>query len=189
MDTTVFYDLAIKHTIDQSLAEKLLPIAQKFLADPSRLTNEWGYKNTYTEEEGLSTEKELNFFTDFILEQANSYFKEKNILIKPNTKLWVSLFTSEMVNGDEHQPHNHPGALLSGLIYLQVPENSSNLEFFNPRHASPAWLNYLEEKTYTYEDKIFEIKPDHTIVVKPKPGLFLFWESWANHRVPKKQKS
>lgn len=187
MHTTVFYDLTIKHIVNTALSEKLLPIAKKFLADPSRLTNEWGYKNTYTEDEGLSTQPELQFFTDFILKKAKNYFNEKNILIKDDLKLWTSLFTSEMVQGDEHQPHNHPGALLSGLIYLQVPKNSSNLEFFHPRHTSIAWRNLIKESSYTFEDDIFQIKQDSTIVVKPTPGLFLFWESWANHRVPKNQ--
>lgn len=184
MNTKSLYDFNINYKIDKKLSNRLLPLAKKYLSNPNLLTNEWGYKNTYTQDEGLSVEPELEFFVDYILEESNLYFQTKQIKIKSQLKLWTSLFVSEMHEGDEHSIHNHPGALLSGLIYLQVPPCSSNLEFYNPRHSSPAWLNYVEEETYTYEDEVFQIKPDHTIVVNPVSGLFLFWESWAQHRVP-----
>ena len=182
-----FYSFKLQYYQDNTLAEQLLPIARKFLSDPSKLTNEWNYKNTYTYQDGLAVEPDLKFFVDFILEKSYDYLKSQNIKLKPNIELWVSLFASEMHMGDEHDAHNHPGALLSGLIYLQCPIGSANLEFSSPRHSNKAWLNYLDESSYCNSNELFSIKPDHTIVVKPSPGLFLFWESWALHRVPPNQ--
>jgi len=187
MDEKLFYSFTINHTQNTALAGQLLPLARKFLSMPSKLTNEWNYKNTYSEVDGLATEPELKFFVDYILEQSTAYLEKQNIKLKPNLGLWVSLFASEMVIGDEHAPHAHPGALLSGLIYLQVPPGSANLEFKSPRHVSAAWRNYLQEDSYTHTSEIFKIRDDHTIMVVPKPGLFLFWESWAMHRVPPNQ--
>lgn len=182
MDRHTFFSLTVHYTKNQKLAEQLLPVARKFLSDPAKLTNCWNYKNTYTEDEGLATELELRFFVDIILKTAQEYLADKSIKLKKNVNLWVSIFASEMQQGDYHHPHSHPGALLSGLIYLQVPSGSSNLEFSSPRGKNIAWLDFVEQSPLPQD--LFSIDHTHTISIKPEPGLFLFWESWASHRVP-----
>ena len=82
MNTKSLYDFNINYKIDNNLSNCLLPLAKKFLSDPSLLTNEWGYKNTYTQDEGLSFEPELAFFVDYILKESNLYFQRKQIKIK-----------------------------------------------------------------------------------------------------------
>lgn len=187
MDSKTFFSLTIKYFQDKELAGQLLPVARKFLSDPALLTNEWNYKNTYTMDDGLAIQPEFKNFTNLILEKSRDYLSEQNIKLKPKYDLWVSMFASEMLMGDEHAAHNHPGALLSGIFYLNVPLGSSNIEFQNPRHSSPAWRNFLDEFSYENKDSFVKVRPDHTIVIKPEPGLFLLWESWATHRVPPNQ--
>ncbi len=187
MDEQVLYNLNISYTQNYDLSRQLLPLARKFLSNPSQLTNEWNYKNTYSNGAGLADQAELQFFVDYILEQSYNYLDKHNLKLKSNVKLWVSLFASEMFAGDEHAGHTHPGALLSGLIYLESPPGSSKLEFKSPRTSNASWLNYLDESSYSSEGDIFTVTPDHTITVNPTPGLFLLWESWALHRVPKNQ--
>ena len=184
MNAATFYDFTINYHIDNALSEQLFPIAKKFLADESRLTNTWDYKNTYTIDKGLAAEPELEFFVEHILKVSNNYLQEKKLKVKDNLKLWVSLFASEMTAGDEHSAHDHPGAIFSGLIYLKTPPGSSKLEFFHPRNASPSWRTYITETSSIYDKEIFCVKDGFGIEVTPKPGLFLFWESWAKHRVP-----
>jgi uncharacterized protein (TIGR02466 family) len=177
-----FYSFAINYFKDRQLSEQLLPIARKFLSDPSKLTNEWDYKNTYTRDSGIADEPELKFFVDIILKASREYIENKSLKLIKTTDLWVSMFCSEMHEGDYHDAHTHPGALFSGLIYLEVPEGSSNLEFSTPRGQNPSWKTFLE---ISPTENIFEVDQlPHTIIVKPEPGLFLFWESWALHRVP-----
>ena len=187
MDEQVLYNLNINYSQNQRLATQLLPLARKFLSDPSKLTNEWNYKNTYSDGVGLASELEIQFFVDYILEQSYNYLAKNKLELKPNVELYVSLFASEMIAGDEHSPHTHPGALLSGIIYLQTPPDSSALEFKSPRTGNSSWLNYLEESSYTSKGEIISISANHTIIIDPQPGLFLLWESWAMHRVPKNQ--
>jgi len=182
MKQQTFYSFAINYFKDQQLAEQLLPIARKFLSDPTKLTNEWDYKNTYTRDEGIAKEPELQFFVDIILKASREYIENKSLKLINSADLWVSMFCSEMHQGDCHDAHSHPGALFSGLIYLQVPEGSSTLEFSAPRGNNPAWKNFLEIPA---AEKTFEVyQTPHTITVNPESGLFLFWESWALHRVP-----
>lgn len=187
MESKTFYSLTLKYFQDENLARQLLPLARKYLSDPALLTNEWNYKNTYTMGEGLSIEPDLKFFVDIILTECEKYLIEQKIEIKPNYKLWVSMFASEMKMGDEHESHNHPGALLSGLMYLSVPRGSSNLEFLSPRSSNKAWKNFTRDLNHADDSKFIKIRNDHTIVVEPSEGLFLLWESWAHHRVPPNQ--
>ena len=187
MDEQVLYNLNISYFQNQTLAQQLLPLARKFLSNPSTLTNDWNYKNTYSGGVGLANEAELQFFVNYILTESYNYLNKHQLKLKPTVELWVSLFASEMFIGDEHSAHTHPGALLSGIIYLEIPPGSAKLEFKSPRTSNPSWLNYLEESSYSREGSIFTVTPDHTIVVNPTPGLFLLWESWALHRVPKNQ--
>lgn len=186
MNTATFYDFTINYHVDEELSNQLLPIAERFLNDETKLTNVWDYKNTYSIDEGLSVKPELSFFVDYILEVSECYLQQRNLKIKDNFKLWVSMFTSEMTMGDEHTTHDHPGALLSGLIYLKTPPGSSKLEFYHPRNTSPAWNKYIIESSL-HDAELFCIKEGFRIEVTPKPGLFLFWESWAKHRVPPNQ--
>jgi len=186
MDLQTFYSFTICSLQDQSLSKQILPIAEKYLSDASKLSNEWGYKTTYNENEGLSLDKNLDFFKQFILNKSNEYLNKNGFKLKKNVKLWVSIFVSEMSYGDQHSAHAHPGALLSGILYLKVPPGSANLEFFCPRQNNSVWLNFLDESSYSGKiSNIFEVSPDHTIIIKPIDGLFLLWESWALHRVPK----
>jgi uncharacterized protein (TIGR02466 family) len=184
MRNHAFYSFDIDYFYDSQLAAQLLPVARKFLSDPSKLTNEWNYKNTYTNEYGLSTEEEFELFTALILEKSKEYLDKKKFKLKQNLSLWVSLFASEMTFGDQHTSHCHPGALLSGLIYLQVPPESAKLEFMSPRYHNPAWVSCLDGDSYQYDDDFFKVNSNHIIEIKPVDGLFLLWESWALHRVP-----
>lgn len=183
MQEHVLYSLDVQYHTNVELAKELLPIADKFLADPSRLTNTWNYKNTYTPDPGLSEEPELQNFNNYVLKYAKEYLQKRNIKLHDGIDFECSIFVSEMVKGNRHDYHDHPGALLSGLMYLSVPEGSAPLEFYNPRSSNKAWVKFLEP-TYAIENELYSVSDNHTITVKPHNGLFIFWESWADHRVP-----
>ena len=52
-----------------------------------------------------------------------------------------------MFEEDLHPLHEHPNTVLSGLIYLQVPEGSSDLRFHDPRfHTKVTNLPIIESK-------------------------------------------
>ena len=174
------FSLSFYYEDNKNISDKLLPISKKILENDSFLTNEWGYKNTYSLDEGLSKLPELKFFNDFILEKSKNLYSRCGYSLKPSYKLWVSLFTSSMKFGDKHDPHSHPGAIYSGLIYLQVPEKSSPIQFKGPRDSI---FNSVFEKTNKTEN-IFNYQYDGTVCIDPHEGMFIMWDSWAVHRVP-----
>ena len=179
MNAIEIFSFNLNYTVDVDLSKKLLPVVKNILQDNTKLTNEWNYKNTYSDGPGLADDPSLSFFVDLILEKSYSFIKKnyKNF----NKKLWVSLFASEMHKGDFHGAHRHPGALLSGILYLQVPENSAKLEFRSPKCEDPIWT--LVDSKFNNSESFLKENKSKTIVVDPEEGLFLLWESWITHRV------
>ena len=70
--------------------------------------------------------------------------------------------------------HDHANCLFSGVYYLQAPENSGNLMFYDPREArtfyKPGVQNFT---TYTAD----------AVAHAPVAGLLLIFPSWLKHGV------
>lgn len=168
-----FFPTVIGHSYEQDLAEKTLPAVKTALADESLLTNQWGYKNTYTTSKGLEILPQFEEVAKFI--ELKSYAYLQSIGYEPKQDLSVNIFVSGMEEGDWHDRHCHPGAILSGVFYLECPEGSSNIIFYDPR-------TFRDSRSTLIAIKDSEITSD-SAVFKPSNGLFLIWESWIHHQV------
>ena len=98
---------------------------------------------------------------------AAAFATEVSFELKRNPKvdsLWVNLLKS----GGHHSGHIHPHSIISGTLYVQVPNGSGSIRFEDPRlplmMAAPP-------------------RPDTFVTVEPRPGLLLMWESWLRHEV------
>ena len=96
---------------------------------------------------------------------ARSFAKEAGWQAKPKLdSLWVNILKS----GGHHSGHIHPHSILSGTLYVEVPDGSGATRFEDPRlplmMAAPT------------RDGTF-------VTVRPRPGLLLLWESWLRHEV------
>jgi uncharacterized protein (TIGR02466 family) len=79
---------------------------------------------------------------------------------------WISI----QYKNSELQIHTHPLSAISGVIYLQVDEDSSKLNFFNPN----PFMNITEISEYTpYTFGKFWITP--------KIGDLILFPSWLSH--------
>ena len=85
--------------------------------------------------------------------------------------LWVNLLKP----GGHHSAHIHPHSILSGTLYIEVPEGSGAIRFEDPR------LSMMMAAPVRRDDAPEELRPFVTIT--PKPGLLLMWESWLRHEV------
>ena len=78
--------------------------------------------------------------------------------------LWVNLLKS----GGHHSGHIHPHSIISGTLYVEVPNGSGAIRFEDPRlplmMAAPP-------------------RSDSFVTVEPRAGLLLMWESWLRHEV------
>ena len=78
--------------------------------------------------------------------------------------LWVNLLKS----GGHHSGHIHPHSIISGTFYVEAPARSGAIRFEDPRlplmMAAPP-------------------RADQFVMVQPRAGLLLMWESWLRHEV------
>ncbi len=81
-----------------------------------------------------------------------------------------------IVNGKmaSNSVHNHPNSILSGVYYLQVPENSGSIYFSDPRPASQMLIPPVEE---------FNLWTFPKVSYKPHVGMMLLFPSWLLHGV------
>lgn len=85
--------------------------------------------------------------------------------------LWVNLLRP----GGHHSAHIHPHSILSGTLYVEVPAQSGDIRFEDPR------LPMMMAAPVRRDDAPEELRP--FVAVAPTAGLLLIWESWLRHEV------
>jgi uncharacterized protein (TIGR02466 family) len=85
--------------------------------------------------------------------------------------LWVNLLRGP----GHHSAHIHPHSVISGTFYVEVPKGSGAIRFEDPRlpmmMAAPTRRPDAEEALRSF------------VIVEPRAGLLLLWESWLRHEV------
>jgi len=75
-----------------------------------------------------------------------------------------------------HSGHIHPHSVISGTVYVAIPDGASALRFEDPR---------LERLMNTPPRRASARRDHETFVnMAPAPGTVLLWESWLRHEVP-----
>lgn len=178
-----YFPTPIESSLELELAEKLLPIAKKYLSNEKYITNTWNYKNTFDGTLALANMDDVSPFTNYVKARAYSFLH--NCGYDSSTlEFVVQVFFSEMFNGDFHKKHTHPNCVLSGILYLQTPENSAKLVVYDPRPhrkfvelaKSDGMMNVINPASNP------EASWDR-VVFTPEVGSFLMWESWLEHEV------
>ncbi len=86
--------------------------------------------------------------------------------------IWINI----LPEGGMHASHIHPHSVISGTIYVAMPEGASALKLEDPRSAlfmaAPA----------RRKDARAELRTFH--YAQPSVGDVLLWESWLRHEVP-----
>ena len=85
--------------------------------------------------------------------------------------LWVNLLKP----GGHHSSHRHPHSILSGTLYVEVPQGSGNIRFEDPRSG------LMMAAPVRRDDAPEDLRPFASVT--PRPGLLLLWESWLRHEV------
>lgn len=174
MHIDYFFPTSIASLKNTNLSTQMLPVAKKYLADTSFVTNTWGYKNTYSADGGLSSFDDIAPFRQFVEQIGYEYLTSIGYDIY-NLKFSTQIFVSEMIEGDCHASHSHPNSLLSGVFYLQVPVESAPILFDDPRPF----------RKFVALPQLVNSNNWERIHFIPEDGLFLIWESWIEHKVPK----
>lgn len=101
-----------------------------------------------------------------------NYFNVKKTLTLKLLNIWVNINP----RGGSNCVHNHPGSFVSGVYYVQVPENSGNLILTHPA------VNYeYHSNNHTIEK--WNDKNGARVIVIPQAGKLVLFPGWANHYV------
>jgi uncharacterized protein (TIGR02466 family) len=85
--------------------------------------------------------------------------------------LWINILKP----GGMHSGHIHPNSVLSGTLYVTVPDGAGSLRLEDPR------LPMMMAAPTRTEDAPRDL---HSFVsMAPQPGMVLIWESWLRHEV------
>lgn len=90
-----------------------------------------------------------------------------------NLESWLNLNTPDTW----HDPHEHYGALVSGTVYIEVPEDSGDIIFYDPVKTRTQFNvingDYRKNKKNYFDE----------FRVSPIAGEFLLFEPWITHSV------
>lgn len=86
--------------------------------------------------------------------------------------LWINI----LPEGGVHTSHIHTHSVISGTVYVAVPEGASAIKFEDPRHAMMMAAPPRKTKAARVNQAF--------IYHAPKPGEVLLWESYIRHEVP-----
>ncbi len=85
--------------------------------------------------------------------------------------LWVNLLKP----GGHHAAHIHPGSVVSGTLYVDVPRGASAIKYEDPR--LPMMMAAPAPKAAA------PLARQRFVSLAPKAGDVLLWESWLRHEV------
>ena len=104
---------------------------------------------------------------DNITKVINDYSKETGLYTPKLADSWVNIQNK----GSKLISHTHPGSVISGVIYLNVDDDSSNIYFYNPNPYIKYTKTTLDLTQYSYEH----------IWIKPNIGDLIIFPGWLSH--------
>ncbi len=135
--------------------------------------------HSFTEDRFITVEQAPTIGTilELFMQLCKQIGEELNWDLSTHPLLLTSYWVHATEPGGITQTHSHKPSLLSGVYYVDKPENSGDLVFVdeNPYHA--------------YGAPVKEGMPhplgDETVAFPAKEGTMLIFPSWLSHRVAK----
>ena len=110
-----------------------------------------------------------------LLKQAGSFAEELGWEIERREISLDALWINILGEGGHHSGHIHPGSILSGTLYISVPEGAGAIRFEDPRLANMMAAPPLRDDVTEDQSRF--------VYIDPQPGTLLMWESWLRHEV------
>jgi len=173
-----------RFTVDKEIVDNTRQLIYKYIQETNFLFPE-------SPGELLTTfykDKSRNFLGTLndqpLLNYINEHSREYLKLLGYNQRSYLEVTSWLQLNqpGSYFVRHDHYGALMSGVFYIEVPENSGDIVFHNPletRRMTDTFFTKIkiEENSYNFNH----------VVYKPIVGELLMFESWLHHTVQQNQ--
>lgn len=122
----------------------------------------------------INVPKDQNINSKILKEKIKFYVEEYCKFWNWSTPLLVALnncWVNISKNGAYQETHNHGSSLISGVIYVNVNENSGGFQLINPLTTESILMGS--------PDKVF----GPTYNITPQQGMILLFPGWMDHRV------
>ena len=170
-------------TVPDSYIEDLTEITDKIIADPDAIDHSESLAGKIYKGKQLSIplnyNKKVIAFQNFIHKCCDAFIKDVREHDSNASRIWkefaidvMDMWVVSQYEGDYNPPHTH-GGLLSGIMYLKVPEQINQKSEPSGWLALNGWLPYRPES--------LQIKMNEMIL--PKVGDFYIFPSWQSHEV------
>lgn len=108
------------------------------------------------------------------LKEIHSYYKIKPEYELVVSNVWININYKHSFNKN----HVHYNSFFSGSFYVEVPENSGNINFINPAYLQEAFVvpNFSKFTSLTEPTAV-------TWTYKPQPNMLIAFPSWLEHNV------
>lgn len=189
MDLESIFSIAVgKSKLDSSisLAKKIFYDNKHLIKNVNGLGTNFKLQtnNKHIIDEDYVFLKDVEELKQIILDQSVSYLKEIgwyiNFIDYELTNFWLNEY---LPNSGLQDPHSHPGLLISGTYYVEVPDNCGPIIFTNPIKSLPQEL-FPKGRHIEISKFCFNQFNSSTWTFLPKQGEIYFWPSFLVHEVP-----
>ena len=127
-----YFPTSMGYGWNKELATHYLPIIKRILDEQSDTEFFWKGRTTHNQNDfELANHPEMDLMKEFVWDVSRQYL-EKLGYDSNYLKGDIFLIANALEQGSFHKSHTHYNCLLSGVWYLQVPEDSAPLEFETP---------------------------------------------------------
>jgi uncharacterized protein (TIGR02466 family) len=113
-------------------------------------------------------------FAEYVAVTAGNILADQGYSTDGTGAVFESMWCQEHYKHSGMDQHTHPGVLIVGFYFLDVPPKSSAMTFFDPRPGKVAFgAGESNASEITYASNSFHFAP--------RPGLLVFANSWLPH--------
>ena len=173
---TLLYEAEVDASLLADLAHSIRSLARDDTAgrDWSRRQRYPGYTSYASLDDLTRRDPAFAALGKRLTRHASAFAEECAFELKRRPKL-DSLWVNLLKGGGHHGAHIHPHSIISGALYVEVPDGSGAIRFEDPR------LPLMMAAPMRRSDAPEELQP--FVAIQPRPGLLLMWESWLRHEV------
>ena len=135
-------------------------------------SNQGGWHSPFFDQKNDGTPKKFSDIAQGFLKKI--FIDEMGWEYNPDKVKITVMWSIINKKGSFNIQHNHPNAYLSAVYYVNVPENSGNIKFFDPREQKN--IRYPKIKNYTDTSAVIA-------EITPKEGDLLIFPAYLYHSV------
>jgi uncharacterized protein (TIGR02466 family) len=157
------------------LANHYLPIIKRILDEQADTSFFWKGRTTHNQDDfRLAEHPEMDLMKEFVWNVSKQYLEQTGH--DPNhLKGDIFLIANALEKDSFHKSHTHYDCVLSGVYYLQVPDESAPLEF-----EDPVFARQLTHVPIIDPDNPYTWK---SVYLYPTTGYYTVFPNWHRHAV------